>query len=127
MQFPQGLAGQTAAIALVGEGRVGKAVGDYPLPLIQRRPNGLNEMDAPRCDHEQRLGLRIPALRRPFHEQSADFLGALGATGLARADDRQSRMAQGIREQRGLARFSRAFAALERDEAAAGQRRPQTR
>ena len=84
-------------------------------------------MSTPCRHHQERFGLGIPALRRSLYEEAADFLRALGTSGLARADDGEPRSPQRIREQRSLARFPRALAALQRDEASAAQRLPQTR
>jgi len=56
------LPGQAAAVALVGHGRIGEAVADDPVTAIERGSDGFDEMVAPGGNHEQRLGLGVPAL-----------------------------------------------------------------
>jgi hypothetical protein len=84
-------------------------------------------MVAARGHHEKGLGLGVPALRSAFDDELADLLRPRRAAGLARAQRRLPGLLQSVDQEPGLGGFAGALAALERDEAAATQRLPQTR
>jgi hypothetical protein len=84
-------------------------------------------MIAARGHHEKGLGLGIPALWSAFDDEPADLLRPRRAAGLARAQRRLPGLLQSVDQEPGLGGFAGALAALERDEAAATQRLPQTR
>ena len=123
----QRLPGQAAAISLVGQGRIDKAVANYPIPAVERRPHGFDQVIATRRHHEERLALGVPALWRALDEQLTDFFSARRAPGLTRAQGHLPGLAQCIDQEFGLGRFPRTLAAFERDESTPAQRLPQTR
>jgi hypothetical protein len=84
-------------------------------------------MIAARRHHQERLGLGVPALRIALDEEAPDLLRSRRAAGLARAQRRLPSLTQCFDQEPGLGGFAGALAALERDEAAATQRLPQTR
>jgi hypothetical protein len=84
-------------------------------------------MIAARGHHQERLGLGVPALRIALDEQPADLLRSRRAAGLACAERRMPGLTKSLDKEAGLGGFTGALAALERDEAAAAQRLPQTR
>ncbi len=94
--------GQAAAVALIGQGRIRESVGDHPLATLQGRPDRLHEMGATCRHHQQRLGLRVPALWQSFHQKLADLLGAGRTAGLARPDRPETGLAQAIDQQASL-------------------------
>jgi hypothetical protein len=103
-------------MALIGQGRIGEAVGDDPGPGLERRPDRAEEVVAPRRADEQRLGDGVPPPGVAGDEQAADLLGAGRAARLARRDRGDSGAPQRLDEQPDLRRLSRPLAALEGDE-----------
>jgi hypothetical protein len=106
-----------AGAALVGDGGIGVAVGDDPAAGVERRPDGADEMIAPRRGDEQRLGERVPAPRRTADEELAQLLGARRAARLAGRDRRDPGAVQRLDEAPDLGRLAGAFAAFKGDEA----------
>jgi hypothetical protein len=117
VQGPQRLERHAAGIALVGKGRIGKAVGDDPAPFGERRPDRALEMVAARRVDEERLGERVPPAGIAADEEFADILGPGRAARLARRRDRYSLLLQPLDEKAQLGRLAGAFAAFDRQEA----------
>src|SRR6266851_8240630 len=109
---------KASAVTLIGEGRIGKAVGDDPDPLSQRRLDQPGHMVAPGGDEQQGFTDRIPALAFAFEQQSPDRLGARRSSGLACSTSCYPRPPERCNEQPDLGRFAGAFAALDGDEPA---------
>jgi hypothetical protein len=125
VQRHQRLARKTAAPALIGLGRIGEAVAQHDAALGKRRPDGGDEMAAPRRDHEQRLAFGVPALGRAGEEQVAQGFGAGRTAGLARRQRVDAGTRERRRQERDLCGLAGALAAFKGDEAAARQCRPQ--
>ena len=77
---------ETLAVALVGQGRIGEAVGDHPATGLKGGPHRPHQVVAPRREVQQGLGERIPAADVAVDQQLADLLGAGRAAGLARGE-----------------------------------------
>ncbi len=99
MQRLERVLGQAAAVALIGDGGIREAVGDHPLAALQRRPDGLHEVDAACRHHQQRLRLGVPALRQALHQKLADLLRARRAARLPGADRPEAGLAQTVDQQ----------------------------
>jgi len=106
------------AVALVGEGRIGEAVGDHPCPLRQRRLDQSGHMIAPGGDQQQGLPDRIPALALAFEQQSPDRFRTRRSAGLAGRASRNPRPRECGDEQPDLGRLAGALAPLDGDEPA---------
>jgi hypothetical protein len=116
---------QTAAVPLIGDRRIGKAVADDPPSRRERRLDQPRDVIASRRVEQQRLADRVPALGLALQQQAADQLGSRRTAGLAR----RLRGAAGARqrrdEERDLGRFPGPLPAFDGDEPAArGQWRP---
>ncbi len=67
---------QLPPVALIGERRIGEAVGHDPDPLRQRRLDQSGHMVAPGGDQQQGFTHSVPALAVAFEEQPSDCFGA---------------------------------------------------
>jgi hypothetical protein len=117
VQRAQRLERDAAGIALIGQGRIGKTVGDDPAPFGERGTDGALQMIAARGVDEKRLGERVPAAGIAADEKLSDLLRARRAARLARRRDRYSLFLQPIDEKAQLGRLAGAFAAFDRQEA----------
>ncbi|CAM2154715.1 hypothetical protein PT2222_310028 [Paraburkholderia tropica] len=113
------VARQAAAAALIGKGRVGKAVRQHPVAACERRLDHAREMLATRREHQQRLGFEVHLL---VQQEIAQRFAERRAARFARHDHRAAAGSELVLEllaepgqMRGLAR---AVDALERDESA---------
>jgi hypothetical protein len=79
-------------------------------------------MIAPRRHEQQGLADRIPALSGAFEKKPSDRFGVQRSTGLARPSRRDAGALERREKQPRLGRFAGAFAALDRNKAAAGNR-----
>ena len=66
---------QSAAVALIGQGRIGKPVAYDPLAAVERRPDQPRYMVASRRVEQQNLGNGVPTLVGASEQQIPDRLG----------------------------------------------------
>ena len=109
----------TPAVALIGERRVGEAIGHHPNPLCERRRNQPGYMVAPGGEQQQSLAERIPSLAVAFEKEAPNGLAARRSSRFARRPCRDPRAPERRHEKLHLGRFADAFAALDRDKPAA--------
>ena len=108
------------AVALIGHGGVGEAVGHDPGALPDGGQNRRAQMLAARREVQQRLGHPVPALGRSLDQQLADHLGARRTARLARGDAFVTARLDQRLEAGDLGRLAGPFSAFQRDEEAAG-------
>lgn len=119
LQFHQIGNREAAAVALVGDRRIGKAIADDPLSRRQRRLDQTDDVIAAGGVEQQRLADGVPALAFAFEQQAADRFRPLGAAGLARLPYGNPGIPERCDEQADLGGFAGPLPALDGDEAAA--------
>ncbi len=128
MKRPQFPPIDPTAMPLIGHGRIGETIANYPLALVERRPDRIQHMAAARGHHQEGFGKPFPAPRLTLDDEAPDLLCIGRAARFAGLDRGYSLFAEGGDQPRRLGGFAGSLAAFERDEPAAGQLRlPQTR
>src|SRR5450830_19381 len=94
---------QLASPALIGEGGIGKTVGDDPVTARQRRLNDLRQVLATASKHQQGLGLKVHFL---MQQDLAQTSTESGATRLASGHNGQAACAQLLRHETNMGRFA---------------------
>jgi hypothetical protein len=73
--------------ALIGQGRINKAVGDYDVPTLDRRRDELRNMLRAGGTMQQRFGTRLEITQVPVEEKRPDGFTNWRAAGLTGEDD----------------------------------------
>ena len=108
---------EAMTIALIGQGRIGEAVAQDPLAVLQRGPHRRAQVLVAGGIVQQCLRRAVPAFGRTFDQKRADHLGARRAPRFAgRHDFAAAGLEPGFQLLQ-LGRLPRAFAALQGDEA----------
>ena len=84
---------KTTPMALVGKGRIGKAVAQHHMALGESRQDDFLDVAAPSGKHQQGLGEWVHGV---VQHQLAQFFGQGGAARFARQGDGSSLLAKGI-------------------------------
>ena len=103
---------------LVGDRRVGEAVGDHDRTPLDRRFNDPPYVLGTVREIEQQLGLGGGRFPGRVEQHPADVAAERRSTGLARRHDLETGGAQRLDEPRGLRRLARAFDAFDSEERA---------
>src|SRR5690242_11459205 len=118
VEGPDRLGTQATAVALVGHGRVGEAVGEHYLTCLERGLYALFDVLGAGGEIEQDLGAGAELLICRIEEDGSDLAPDAGASGFGCLDHLASFGAEPLGEQAQLGGFAAAVGAFEVEEEA---------
>jgi hypothetical protein len=116
LQRSQVREGQTAAITLIGDRRIGETIADDPSTRFEGGSDRPRHVIAARGKKQQRLAYRVPTLGIALQQQGAYRLSARRPARLAGRLCRDADAIEGGNKKGSLGRFPGPLPALERDE-----------
>jgi hypothetical protein len=109
---------EAAAVPLIGQCGVGKAIAHHDHSSIKGRSNDLRDMLAACRENKQGFRLRGDGFRRRLEQEAAKLFGERRPSWFSRAQDVMAPCGQQPAETKRLSGFSASFPALQRNEEA---------